>query len=316
MAAIEVEDLRRSYGGRAAVDGVSFTVAPGEVVALVGPNGAGKTTTVEILEGHRRRDGGRVRVLGFDPGRRERALYERIGIVLQEAGFEEEFTVRELVSLYRGTYPRRRSVEGVLAQVGLTGEADSRVRTLSGGQRRRLDLALGIVGDPELLFLDEPTTGFDPVARRRAWDVVDGLRAQGTTVLLTTHDMAEAEHLADRVGVLVAGRLVALGRPEQMLALVGGAVVTFRLDGPTAGGLPELPGVLGADGLDHRLTTTRPTEAVRVLTAWASARGVEVAELTVRRPTLEDVYLRLVDGHREDRPAPSVPAGATTGGAP
>ncbi|WP_198414445.1 ABC transporter ATP-binding protein [Cryobacterium sp. Sr8] len=185
------------------VDDLSFTIEQGEIFALLGPNGAGKTTAMEIMEGHHRPDGGTVRVLGFDPQTGGRDFRERIGIVLQEAGFDEDFTVRELVSLYRGMYPRRLGVETVIAQVGLTDKQNARVKTLSGGQRRRLDLALGLVGDPEMLFLDEPTTGFDPSARRRAWGLVEGLRDLGKTVLLTTHNLDEAEHLADRVAVIV-----------------------------------------------------------------------------------------------------------------
>ncbi|MDF2711431.1 MAG: transporter ATP-binding protein [Nonomuraea muscovyensis] len=196
MSAVVVTGLRKEYGTVKAVDGVSLTVERGEVFALLGPNGAGKTTTVEILEGHRRRDGGEVSVLGFDPATGGRAYRERIGIVLQEAGFEEEFSVVELVRLYAGFYPRPRDPDEVIEQVGLKDKRDARVRALSGGQRRRLDLALGLVGAPELLFLDEPTTGFDPSARHHAWELIDGLRSSGTTILLTTHYMDEAQHLA------------------------------------------------------------------------------------------------------------------------
>jgi ABC-2 type transport system ATP-binding protein len=238
--AIEVQDLHKHYGATHAVDGVSFRVEPGEVFALVGPNGAGKTTTVEILEGHRRRTSGHVEVLGFDPETGGRDYRERIGIVLQEAGVDEDFTPRELVRLYRGMYPRRLPVDGVIDLVGLADKADAKVKTLSGGQRRRLDLALGLVGDPELLFLDEPTTGFDPSARRRAWDLVENLGGLGKTVLLTTHYMDEAEHLADRVGVVVAGRLVAVGTPAEL----GGeartsSTIAFRL--PPGVAVSEVP---------------------------------------------------------------------------
>ncbi|HEY8339535.1 MAG TPA: ABC transporter ATP-binding protein, partial [Egibacteraceae bacterium] len=191
MPAIRVHDLEKRYGDVVAVDGLSFDVAEGEVFALLGPNGAGKTTTVEILEGYRDRDGGEVEVLGFDPATGGRAFRERIGIVLQEAGIDDEFTVREVLTLYRSLYPRRRDVDEVIELVGLTEKRDARVKTLSGGQRRRLDLALGLVGDPELIFLDEPTTGFDPSARRRAWSLVDDLRTLGRTILLTTHYMDE-----------------------------------------------------------------------------------------------------------------------------
>jgi ABC-2 type transport system ATP-binding protein len=245
VSAIEVQDLHKHYGATRAVDGLSFQVAPGEVFALLGPNGAGKTTTVEILEGHRRRTSGQVEVLGFDPQAGGREFRERIGIVLQEAGVDEDFTPRELVGVYRGMYPRRLPVDEVIALVGLADKADAKVKTLSGGQRRRLDLALGLIGDPELLFLDEPTTGFDPSARRKAWELVESLRALGKTVLLTTHYMDEAEHLADRVGVVVAGRLVALGTPAEL----GGAArasstITFRLPAGTA--ISQVPN-LGAE---------------------------------------------------------------------
>ena len=218
MAAIEVTGLRKVYGGVAAVDGLDLTVGEGEVVALLGPNGAGKTTTVEILEGYRARDAGTVSVLGHDPQTGGRAFRERIGIVLQEAGFEDNFTPRELIRLHAGYYPHPRPVAEVITLTGLDEKADARVSTLSGGQRRRLDLALGIVGDPDLLFLDEPTTGFDPSARRRAWDLVESLRALGATILLTTHYLDEAEHLADRVVVIDHGRVVAHGTPEELAA--------------------------------------------------------------------------------------------------
>ena len=296
MAAITVQDLRKDYGGLHAVDGLSFTVEPGEVFALLGPNGAGKTTTVEILEGHRRRTSGTVDVLGFDPETGGREYRERIGIVLQEAGFEDDFSVRELVRLYRGMYPRRLEVDDVIELVGLTDKADAKTKTLSGGQRRRLDLALGLVGDPELLFLDEPTTGFDPSARRRAWDLVESLRQLGTTVLLTTHYMDEAEHLADRLGIVVAGRLVATGTPTQIAAAAGAEfVVAFRLPPQVpVGELPDLGGGLVSRGVEWQLRTPDPTSALHRLTGWASARGLQLPSLTVSRPSLEDVYLDLV----------------------
>jgi ABC-2 type transport system ATP-binding protein len=295
MAAVEVENLRKVYGALAAVDGLSFEIEEGEIFALLGPNGAGKTTAVEILEGHRKRTSGEVRVLGFDPETGGRAYRERIGIVLQEAGFDDDFSVRELVRLYRGLYPRRLDADDVIERVGLAEKRDARVKTLSGGQRRRLDLGLGLVGDPDLLFLDEPTTGFDPSARRRAWDLVEGLRALGKTVLLTTHYMDEAEHLADRVAILNRGRLVALGSPAELGAGQRAAVVTFRLPAGVDGGtLPALDGEVARDGLAWELTTAEPTAALHVLTGWALERGVEVPALEVRRPSLEDVYLDLV----------------------
>jgi len=295
--AIEVHDLRKHYGGTRAVDGLSFSVRVGEVFALVGPNGAGKSTTVEILEGHRRRTSGHVDVLGFDPGAGDRSFRERIGIVLQDAGLDEDFSPRELVTLYRGMYPLRLAVDDVIDIVGLTDKADARVKTLSGGQRRRLDLALGLVGDPELLFLDEPTTGFDPSARRRAWELVERLRGLGKTILLTTHYMDEAEHLADRVGVIVAGRLVALGTPAELAgATTASSTITFRLLPRVA--IPELPDLgapLRPQGEDWQLRSADPTVALERLLAWARARGVVVSELTVNRPSLEDVYLQLIE---------------------
>jgi ABC-2 type transport system ATP-binding protein len=299
MVAITVRDLHKSYGPIRAVEGLSFTVESGEVFALLGPNGAGKTTTVEILEGHRSRTSGDVDVLGFDPQTGARAFRERIGIVLQEAGFDDDFSVRELVRLYRGMYPRRLDADEVIDLVGLREKREAKVKTLSGGQRRRLDLALGLVGDPELLFLDEPTTGFDPSARRRAWELVEALRALGKTVLLTTHYMDEAEHLADRVAVVVAGRLVALGAPDEIGGAQGAtSLVSFRLPPRVpVSDLPRLGGGLVPDGLGWRLHTSTLTASLNELTSWARDRGLELPDLTVTRPSLEDVYLQLVAAH-------------------
>ncbi len=215
--AIEIRGVRKAYDQRVALDGVDLTVARGEVLALLGPNGAGKTTLVEILEGHRHADAGSVSVLGFDPARRERAFRSRIGVVLQETGLDAEIRVREAVELYSAAYPKRRDIDEVLSLVGLADRGDVRARDLSGGQRRRLDLALGIAGDPELVFLDEPTTGFDPAARRQSWELIDGLRELGKTIVLTTHYMDEAQHLADRVVVLARGRVIADDSPETLL---------------------------------------------------------------------------------------------------
>jgi ABC-2 type transport system ATP-binding protein len=266
MIAVAVDGLRKSYGGVAVVDGLTFTIEQGEIFALLGPNGAGKTTTVEILEGHRRADAGTVSVLGFDPQAGGREFRERIGIVLQDAGFDEDFTVGELVRLYRGLYPRRLDVDAVIEQVGLADKKNARVKTLSGGQRRRLDLALGLVGDPELLFLDEPTTGFDPSARRRAWDLVEGLRDTGTTVLLTTHYLDEAEHLADRVAVISRGRLVAIGTPQDLAAEQKTAVVSFRLPaGTDIGDLPRLEVAPVAEGAEWQVSTPHPAAVVHAL---------------------------------------------------
>jgi ABC-2 type transport system ATP-binding protein len=299
--AVEVEDLRVDYGSVHAVRGVSFTVAVGEIFALVGPNGAGKTTTVEVLEGYRRATAGRVSVLGMDPMTGGRDLRERIGIVLQEAGFDEDFTVHEVLGLYVSFYPRRRSVDDLINLVGLADKRKARVKTLSGGQRRRLDLALGLAGDPDLLFLDEPTTGFDPSARRHAWDLVDALRDLGKTVLLTTHYMDEAEHLADRVAVIDAGLLVAVGSADQLRdAGRNNAAISFRLPGTsTLADLPVLEGRVELVDRTLRVQTPHPTRDMNTLTGWAMNRGIELDSLQLSRPSLEEVYLQLTDeaGH-------------------
>jgi ABC-2 type transport system ATP-binding protein len=310
VPAIVVENLRKDYGSLRAVDGLSFSIEAGEVFALLGPNGAGKTTTVEILEGHRARTSGNVSVLGHDPGTAGREYRERVGIVLQEAGFDEDFTPRELVALYSRLYPRRLGVDDVLQIVGLEDKRDARVKTLSGGQRRRLDLALGLVGDPDLLFLDEPTTGFDPTARRKAWELVDNLRGLGKTILLTTHYLDEAEHLADRVAVVVRGRLVAIGTPEELGAGARGrAVVSFRLPpGVELADLPTLDGGVTQNGADYTFETAEPTRALHELTEWAIAHTVEVPSLSVGRPSLEDTYLALVAAHERDGGREEVPA--------
>ena len=296
---VVVDQLRKDYGELHAVDGLSFTIDAGEVFALLGPNGAGKTTTVEILEGHRHRTSGRVEVLGMDPQTGGSDYRERIGIVLQEAGFDEEFTVRELVTLYAGFYPRHRAVDEVIERVGLADKAKARTKTLSGGQRRRLDLALGLVGDPELLFLDEPTTGFDPSARRRAWDLIASLRDLGTTVVLTTHYMEEAEHLADRVAVIASGRLIALDTPANLVA-AGGVDAVISFDLPAGLPLDDLPplgsGPLRNHGNQIDFGSADPTRDLNALTSWAMARGVTLVGLTTSRPSLEDVYLDLTQG--------------------
>ena len=291
---ITVRGLRKTYGDTAAVDDLGFTVAEGEVFALLGPNGAGKTTTVEILEGHRERTAGEVSVLGFDPTSGGRDYRERIGVVLQEAGFDEEFTVLELVRMYASLYPRRRDPDEVIELVGLADKRTARTKALSGGQRRRLDLALGLVGSPDLLFLDEPTTGFDPSARRRAWDLIGSLRDLGTTIVLTTHYLEEAERLADRVAVIAAGRLVAMGTSAELKAGGAAAVITFTMpDGVVPGGLPTLVGEVAVDGPTVRISTGAPTADLGSITGWATACGIELADLDLVRPTLEDVYLHL-----------------------
>ena len=299
-SAVVVAGLGKSYGAVRAVRGVSFTVARGEIFALLGPNGAGKTTTLEILEGFRTQDAGRAEVLGLDPGDRAtgRALRERIGLVLQDIAVEPYLTVRETVARNAGYYPAPRGVDEVIALVGLSGHARQKVRVLSGGQQRRLDLALGMIGDPELLFLDEPTTGFDPSARRGAWQILRGLREAGTTIVLTTHYMDEAQALADRVAVMAGGQIVAEGTPSA----IGGrdtarARIRFALPaGIAAGDLPAAA-VPGDDGL-VTVQSTEPTQTLHQLTGWALDHGTVLDRLTVDRPSLEDVYLRLT-GHGE-----------------
>ena len=293
VPAITVTGLRKAYGSTEAVKGISFEVAEGEVFALLGPNGAGKTTTVEILEGYRGRDGGTVSVLGMDPERGGSRLRERIGIVLQECGIEELLTVGEVVTRQSGYYRAPRPVEEVIDRVGLADKTGARVRTLSGGQRRRLDLALALVGDPELVFLDEPTTGFDPAARRNAWELVKSLCRLGKTVFLTTHYMEEAQYLADHVAVIAGGRLVAEGPPASISGRdTDSARIRFTLPGGLA--LSAIP--LGARLEDGQalIEAPDPTRALHTLTGWAIERGVELRDLTVSRRSLEDVYLDLV----------------------
>ena len=305
MAAVRVRGLRKRYGELEAVRGIDFEVAEGECFALLGPNGAGKTTTVEILEGYRDRDAGDVEVLGLDPRRGGRDLRERIGIVLQSSGHFRELTVREVLELFGGYYPRPRATGEVIDLVGLGEKAGARIKTLSGGQQRRLDLALGLVGDPDLLFLDEPTTGFDPSARRRSWELIENLRELGKTILLTTHYLDEAQNLADRVAIIVAGRIVAAGTPDSLGGRdEGEAVISFRLPaGMTLTDLPaDLPGRPAPREDRVELRTTEPTGALNVLTSWALARGEELDALTVTRPSLEDVYLQLT-GAEEQEPA-------------
>ncbi len=290
MRTVVVKDLCKSYGAVEAVRGVSFDVADGEIFALLGPNGAGKTTTLEILEGFRARDGGRVEVLGADPG--ERAPREQVGLVLQDIAVEPYLTVRETVARNAGYYPAPRDVDEVIGLVGLAGQERRKVKALSGGQKRRLDLALGMIGDPRLLFLDEPTTGFDPNARRSAWSLVRDLRDAGTTILLTTHYMDEAQALADRVAVISAGRIVAEGTPST----VGGrdtARTRIRFALPDGCAIADLPvAAVPGEGL-VTVETAEPTGTLHGLTDWALRRGVVLDRLTVDRPSLEDVYLNL-----------------------
>ena len=278
MRAISVRDLRKSYGPLQAVRGVDFEIEEGEVFGLLGPNGAGKTTTVEILEGYRRRDGGEVRVLGHDPQDPGPEFRQRIGVVLQQSDLWPNLTVRETHRLFAGYYEQPRDADEVIALVGLDEKRDARVKTLSGGQKRRLDLGVALVGDPELVFLDEPTTGFDPAARRAAWEMIRSLRSLGKTVLLTTHYLDEAEQLADRVAVMREGVVVRTGTPRELTTADLEVEIRYRRDGE-----------------EVLVRTSEPTRVLQELTAAALARGEELERLEVRRPTLEEVYLALVD---------------------
>jgi ABC-2 type transport system ATP-binding protein len=299
MSVIEVRGLVKHYDDVVAVDGVDLRVEAAEVFALLGPNGAGKSTIVEILEGYRSSTSGSVVVLGHDPAKAQRAYRERIGIVLQETAVEEQLTVKEAIDLYGSMFPSRRETDELIDLVGLEEKRDSRIKKLSGGQRRRLELALGIVGDPELIFLDEPTTGFDPSARRQAWSIVENLTSLGKTVLLTTHYMDEAQYLADRVAVIAKGKIVAAGTPDAL----GGretakTLITFQANGQSVEGLPADDVSLSENG---RVTvrSANPTADLYRITGWAIDHGVELAALSVSRPSLEDIYLELT-GDRSD----------------
>jgi ABC-2 type transport system ATP-binding protein len=275
--AIVARDLRKAYDGVEALRGVTFDVRSGEVFGLLGPNGAGKTTTVEILEGYRRRDGGEVSVLGHDPAGAPRELRDRIGVVLQHSEFHPLLTVSEVHRMFAGYYERPRNVDEVVDLVGLVEKRNAQVKTLSGGQKRRLDLGVALVGDPDLVFLDEPTTGFDPAARRSAWELVRSLRALGKTVLLTTHYLDEAQQLADRVAVIREGRIVSLGTPAELIGETRTTEIRYRRNGELV-----------------TLETDNPTGVLHELTSEAVREGRELEQLEVRRPTLEDVYLELV----------------------
>ena len=294
--AISVKDLHMRYGQNEAVRGISFDVASGEVFGFLGPNGAGKTTTIEILEGYRKRTEGDVLVLGTDPGRPTRAWRERIGLVLQECELDPTLTVRELVTLFSDFYPSPSPVDETIELVGLGDKRDARVGTLSGGQRRRVDVAVGIVGNPDLVFLDEPTTGFDPTARREAWNMIEGLKDLGKTIFLTTHYMDEAQHLADRVAILRRGELVAVGDLAEIGAGVGAeTVIRFRM--PTGVSADELGSVLDApvelSGDVASLRVESPQRPLHKLTGWAEERGLVLDGLEAVHPTLEDVFLEL-----------------------
>ena len=276
MPAIEVTGLRKAYGSLEAVRGVDFAIEEGEVFGLLGPNGAGKTTIVEILEGYRRRDGGEVRVLGHDPERPGPDFRQRIGVVLQQSELWPNLTVRETHTIFAGYYRAPRDVDEVVALVGLREKADARVKSLSGGQKRRLDLGIALIGDPDLVFLDEPTTGFDPAARRAAWEMIRSLRSLGKTVLLTTHYLDEAEQLSDRVAVLREGLIVRIGTPAELTSTDLQTEIRYRRDGE-----------------EVLVRTDEPTRILAELTSAAVARGEELEGLQVRRPSLEEVYLAL-----------------------
>ena len=276
--AVIVSDLRKSYGDLKALRGVSFEIAAGEIFGLLGPNGAGKTTTVEILEGYRKRDAGSVTVLGEDPTKAGQRWRESIGVVLQSSAMYQSLSVAESLALFAGYYEQPREVDEVVRLVGLEEKRDTHVRTLSGGQKRRLDLGLALVGDPELLFLDEPTTGFDPQARRRAWESITALRSLGKTILLTTHYLDEAERLCDRVAVLRDGEIVALGRPGELTGALPPTEIHYR-----------------RDGNEVVLRTDDPTRTLHELTTQALAEGRELEALEVRRPSLEEIYLSLTE---------------------
>jgi len=276
MPAIEVSGLRKAYGSLEAVRGIDFSIEEGEVFGVLGPNGAGKTTTVEILEGYRERDAGEVRVLGHDPDRPGQDFRERIGVVLQQSELWPNVTVRETHAIFAGYYRAPRDVDEVIALVGLQDKASARIKSLSGGQKRRLDLGIALIGDPDLVFLDEPTTGFDPQARRAAWEMIRSLRSLGKTVLLTTHYLDEAEQLADRVAVMRAGKIVRVGTPAELTSIEQQTEIRYRQNGE-----------------EVLVRTDEPTRTLAELTSAAVARGEELEGLQVRRPSLEEVYLAL-----------------------
>jgi ABC-2 type transport system ATP-binding protein len=274
--AIQVSGLRKSYGDNEAVRGIDLEVAKGEVFGFLGPNGAGKTTTIEILEGYRERSAGEVRVLGLDPAHPTPAWRERIGLVLQECEFQPVLTVRETVTQFASLYEHPRAVGETIALVGLDGHEDERVGRLSGGQKRRVDVAVGLIGDPDLIFLDEPTTGFDPSARRDAWKMIEGLSELGKTVFLTTHYMDEAQHLADRVAILRDGQIAAMGRPDELGAHPNRTVITYHVGGEA-----------------REIETEDAQAELLKLLRWAEEKGVKLEDLEAHRPTLEDIFLEL-----------------------
>jgi ABC-2 type transport system ATP-binding protein len=298
-SAITVSGLHKSYGSYEAVRGIDFEVAAGECFGFLGTNGAGKTTTIEILEGYRKRDAGRVSVLGTDPARPTRQWRERIGIVLQEVELDPNLTVSETVAQFASFYAKPRPAGETIELVGLADKRGTRIQGLSGGQKRRVDVALGLIGDPELLFLDEPTTGFDPAARREAWGMIEGLKELGKTIVLTTHYMDEAQHLADRLLIIKSGEVVAQGTSDELTrSLEHSTIISFRL--PPGIGADEVRS--GADvtltvaGAVVTVNSDHPQRELYRLTGWAEKRGVELGDITVQRPTLEDVFLELTGG--------------------
>ena len=298
--AIQVRGLRKSYGDVEAVRGIDLEVSTGEVFALLGPNGAGKTTTIEILEGYLNKSAGEVQVLGYDPARKQREFRERIGIVLQSSSVQPYLNVEETIDLFRGYYPHPMGLEDVFHATGLGPQRKTRVKKLSGGQQRRLDVAIGLSGDPDLLFLDEPTTGFDPSARRDAWGMIRNLQDLGKTVVLTTHYMDEAQNLADRVAIMVQGKIVVEGTPDELLNHAGGTTIRYKLSqdaSPMPGGLEG--GTLQPDG-HYVLVTNAPTQALHGLTSWATSKGVELEELSVSRPSLDDLFVQLAASEGPD----------------
>ena len=298
--AIQVRGLRKSYGDVEAVRGIDLEISIGEVFALLGPNGAGKTTTIEILEGYLNKSAGEVQVLGYDPARKQREFRERIGIVLQSSGVQPYLNVEETIDLFRGYYPHPMGLEDVLQATGLGPQRKTRVKKLSGGQQRRLDVAIGLSGDPDLLFLDEPTTGFDPSARRDAWEMIRNLQHLGKTVVLTTHYMDEAQNLADRLAIMVQGKIVVEGTPDELLNHAGGTTIRYKLSQDA----PPMPegidcGSLESDG-HFVLATNSPTQALNGLTSWATSEGIELEELSVTRPSLDDLFVQLAASDGSD----------------
>ena len=296
--AVSVDGLVKTYGNAVAVNGISFDIAPGETIALLGPNGAGKTSTIEILEGYRARTAGNIDVLGFDPGRNRREFRERIGLVLQSTALEPELTVQETITAFSQFYPKPARIDGLLTSVGLADQRAKRVKTLSGGEQRRLEIALGLVGDPDVLFLDEPTTGLDPDARNGIWRMIQQLSGRGKTVILTSHNMAEVEALADRLAIMVSGEICAIGTVSEVVGLYGGNprfTFWWPHETPPDDLPPSLAGAHDAGNNWIACEVVEPARALAELTDWARLHGVDLNHLTIARPSLEDIYLSIVD---------------------